>query len=452
MSHERNAGLVSYITKGFRFSGRLLYRSYFALVVCIIAIGSMLDYLASRADDSVRLDIFKQHFQPLFAVLIEQLVDADYDQRPLMLAQLSRTTQRELQLYSFADFSADEDTVRQLSAGGLLALFDSQDGLTLYQRIADSDQILGITAPAWNAVPQHNNWVLPVFYILVAIAVFVLILPFSRQLLKLKSAAADFGRGDFSTRIDLPSGSTLAPIVDTFNGMAKRIEQLVLSQRDLTHSVSHELRTPLARLRFAFEEIQAGTADPAILSQLTEMRRDVSELENLVDEMLRYAEINQLQKLHKAPVLLLPLLDKLIDGVQPARIDIAVSRDGSVATDATLDCNEHHLQRALANVLRNAIRFAQSRCEIYLAVSGDDVLIDIADDGPGLTPTQAVRVFEPFYTATRSDQSGSGYGLGLCIAHSIARKHGGSLMVVDGRLGGACFRFTLPLWKLKPGA
>lgn len=430
--------------KGYRFSGRLLYRSYFALVMCIIAIGSGLDYMTSQSDSTTRIEMFRKHFEPFFTLVIQELDGTEKEQWEDDVKRLSAITHREMYLYSLSDFSADEDTMSQLLDGEMLALFDHDDLLTFYQRIRNSRQVLGVVVPSWASLASHNNWVVALFYIMIAIAVFLLVRPFSRQLLKLKSASVGIGKGDFSTRIDLPTGSTLVPIVDAFNVMANRIEQLITSQRDLTNSVSHELRTPLARLRFAFEAIQVDTDDVSMLEQLDEMKGDVGELEELVDEMLRYAEINQIEAVIKNPQPVIPLIKKLIGSIEASHINMVIVFDASIDTNTTVDCNEHHLHRALANILRNAMRFARSRCEVRITLYSKCIHIDIADDGIGLNEKQANRVFEPFFRAEHRTKQAPGYGLGLSIAYSIAKKHGGSLSIVDSDLGGACFRLSLP--------
>ncbi len=411
------------------------------LVICIIAIGSILDYMGRDADDTALLDTFKAHFLPVFSLVGQQLSETDNKQWPEQIDQLSETTGLDLQLYDVADFATDETTLAQLYANEVLALFDSQDQLTLYRRIAQSQQVLGIPVAEWANSLNYNNWIVPAFYILIAVVVFVLIQPFSRQLLKLKSAAANFGRGEFNTRINLPTGSTLEPIVDGFNSMADRIEQLVSSQRELTNSVSHELRTPLARLRFAFEDIQAKAADASVVQQLDEMREDVSELEILVDEMLSYAEINQIKSIRKKPVPLMSFMDDLVADLHSAETVIELNYDNSINRNTVIACNRHHLHRAVANVVRNAMRFANRRCEINVSRLQENFVFDINDDGPGLDREHLERIFEPFY---KGKSSKGGFGLGLSIAQGIAQKHGGSLTAIEHPSSGGHFRFLIP--------
>ena len=102
------------------------------------------------------------------------------------------------------------------------------------------------------------------------------------------------------------------------------------------------------------------------------------------------------------------------------------------------------MQRALANVLRNAVKFATSRCEVRVFKDNNTVYIEIDDDGQGIKNEHRNRLFEPFFRGERKKQKTPGYGLGLSIAHTIIEQHGGQLCIVKSRLGGACFQFGLP--------
>ncbi|MCF6301392.1 MAG: ATP-binding protein, partial [Proteobacteria bacterium] len=331
----------------------------------------------------------------------------------------------------------------QLSNGVLLALFDAEDNLTLYQRVGESSSIIGMEVPFRPSATNERLWISALFYFLIAVVVFLLVRPFARHLLKLKSAAINFGLGDFSSRLDLPVNTTLTPIADAFNTMANKIERLLLTQRDLVNSVSHELRTPLARLKFGFEELEFFDSTDQTISSINAMKCDVKELETLIDEMLQYAEVNQVQNFSKKTVSLKRLIKQLVLDVRTETISIIVVFADSVNNNDEIMCNQKSGQRALANVLRNALRFAESTCEIRIDRSEKWIFIDISDDGSGVNKLDTERVFEPFYRGNDRSQA-VGYGLGLAIAQTITIKHEGSLTISHGSLKGACFRFCFP--------
>jgi signal transduction histidine kinase len=426
-----------------QFSNRLFTRLYVALVVTLIILGSGLEYVMNRMDEASLVSELKQLNQPVFAAISQSLLEQDPAEWPAHIADLQPHMSTPLWLMSRSDFAADEATLQQLNSGHMLALFDVTDQLTLYQRIGDSDAVLGITTQL-PQVKDQRAWVLPVFYLLLALVVYVLIRPFTRQLLQLKQAAVDFGQGDFSARVQVPASTTLAPIADAFNAMTRRIEGLLLTQRDLVNAVSHELRTPLARLKFSFEALDHAPDQQQLAHITAAMRTDVSELEMLIDEMLRYAEVNQIEAFERRPVNIRQLLTGLLD-LQPAeRPELRVELDPGLTQDASIRCHESQLLRALSNVIRNAISFADQLCLVKAQLRDRQLIIDVCDDGIGLQEVDVNRLFEPFYKVNNSHRC-SGYGLGLSIASTIVKKHQGELKVMDGPLPGACFRFVLPI-------
>jgi|GEM_PF-5379913 len=435
-------------SKGGQFSGRIFTRLYFALVVSIIVIGSSMEYFLSRSDESTHLDYIKNLHQPLLQSWSERLLQSDANQWQAILNYKNSDNDKlnskyVLIIFSLDDFAADEMTLKKLSGGELLALFDSQDQLTLYQRMGLTQSVLSLEVPYGVLSGEGSGWFSVLFYFLIALVVFFLIRPFANQLLGLKSAAVKFGRGDFSSRLDLPPNTTLAPIAEAFNTMTEKIEHLLLTQRDLVNSVSHELRTPLARLKFGFEIVGSHSIQSVTHKELNQMQKNVSELESLIDEMLCYAEVNQIKTLSPLPVSLRNFIADLVNQIHSKNIDIVVKFDSSISDGEIILCDEKNFNRALANVLRNALGFADTQCRVSVFKSNGYIFIDINDDGPGLGGVEINRIFEPFYKQNNAKRH-SGYGLGLAIAQTIVKKQKGSLNVVKGTLKGACFRFALP--------
>jgi signal transduction histidine kinase len=426
-----------------QFSNRLFTRFYVVLVGLLMILGSGLQYVLNRMDEAQLIRDIKLIHQPLFASISQVLSVHDADQWDQLLNDIQQRTETDLWLMSLADFTADADTLEQLSNGQMLVLFDVDDQLTLYRRMEASEQVLGIT-PQTRLNQEQRLWVLPVFYLLLALGLYVLIRPFARQLLQLKQAAADLGQGDFTARVEVPASTTLAPIADAFNAMIRKIEQLMLTQRDLVNAVSHELRTPLARLKFAFEALENDTDRHALADTVAAMRTDVRELETLIDEMLRYAEVNQTDAFQTQPLNIRDWLTGLLNQHVSDQIEVRLDLDPSITADQVIMCDELQLSRAVSNVLRNALSFASAQCRLSAAVQADQLVIEVADDGPGLDALHAQRIFEPFFTV-KNQRRKAGYGLGLSIARKIVHKHHGELSITHGSLSGACFRFTLPL-------
>jgi two-component system, OmpR family, sensor kinase len=109
--------------------------------------------------------------------------------------------------------------------------------------------------------------------------------------------------------------------------------------------------------------------------------------------------------------------------------------------------DEPRLRQVLSNLVANAIQHTPESAEIRIRVGtdGDDAVLEVADDGPGMSQEDAQRIFERFYRADSSRARASGgTGLGLSIVNSLVKAHGGSVTVTTAPGAGCCFRVTLP--------
>lgn len=283
-------------------------------------------------------------------------------------------------------------------------------------------------------------------YVIVAIALLVPIALWSRShwqgLQSLSRMADEFGAGKLSVRAQLKPSDAVYPLAERINHMAGRIEDLMEAQRSLLHSVSHELRTPIARLEFALELLDAKARDPELSRRIAAMEGDLSELNNLVKELLDMSKLDSTRTLQGAPVELEALLRDCCATLPPSPQQVAcelASGLGTVEADARL------LARAVGNLLRNAQKYAQERIVLSARRTPDGVEIAVDDDGPGIPAEERERIFDPFYRLDRSrDRATGGFGLGLSIAHKAVALHGGTLRVESSPLGGARFVLRLP--------
>ncbi|MGH2593995.1 MAG: sensor histidine kinase [Anaerolineae bacterium] len=228
------------------------------------------------------------------------------------------------------------------------------------------------------------------------------------------------------------------------------LQRLGRARRDFVANVSHELRTPLTSIRLLLENLLSGSArDPAEASSLLKkIQIEVEALQQMAQELLDLAQIESGQILLR----LVPTrVDELVAGVvdrlsaQAQRKHQTVSVEVSPWLTALADVEQ--VGRALGNLLHNAIKFTPNEGHIAVQARSldGDVLIEVADTGPGIPLEDLGRVFERFFRGDRA-RAGGGSGLGLAIAKHVVEAHGGRIWVdsdgVPGR--GATFRFTLP--------
>ena len=263
----------------------------------------------------------------------------------------------------------------------------------------------------------------------------------------LAAASERVARGDYSQAVPAAHGE-LGDLAGAFNSMAASLAANEQRRRDLIGDVAHELRTPIASVRGYVEGLAAGVFEPGpdawrVLDEQT------ARLEHLVDDLalLWRAESRDLR-----------LDTRSIDG--PSLIADTVERHRALAAArsvalvggsrslARVRADPVRLAQVLDNLVGNALRYtpAGGHVELGVAAAGTDVVISVRDDGPGLTPDQAARVFERFYRAdpSRSRDAG-GSGLGLAIARSLVEAMGGSVGVASAGPGrGAVFAVRLP--------
>lgn len=275
---------------------------------------------------------------------------------------------------------------------------------------------------------------LVIIALVVAAGAYPVVRRLTARLERLQRSVDAWGAGQLGVRVAVEGQDEVARLAASFNDAAARIEALVGAQKSLLANASHELRSPLARIRMA-AELMAQQATPAIGDEL---RRNVAELDQLIDE-----------------VLLASRLDAV--GTGTACLE-EVDLTGLVAEEcarvgATLDAGVHSvmgepklLRRMVRNLLENAVRYgAGSAVGMRLGAAGSDVLrLDVCDGGPGIPEAERERIFEPFYRIPGASEAAGGVGLGLSLVRQIARHHGGDVACLPGAAGGCCLRVTLP--------
>ncbi|MDL2357515.1 MAG: HAMP domain-containing sensor histidine kinase [Pseudomonadota bacterium] len=273
-----------------------------------------------------------------------------------------------------------------------------------------------------------------VIALVVAAGAYPVVRRLSGRLERLQRSVEAWGEGRLATRVAVEGDDEVARLAASFNGAAARIEALVGAQKSLLANASHELRSPLARIRMA-AELMAQQAPPAIGAEL---RRNVAELDQLIDE-----------------VLLASRLDAVGAGLPPPeQVDLTgIVAEECARVGAALEARAlgvmgepKLLRRMVRNLLENAVRYgAGSAVAVRLDAADDATLrLDVRDAGPGISEPERERIFEPFYRIAGASEAAGGVGLGLSLVRQIARHHGGDAKCLPNGAAGCCFRVTLP--------
>jgi two-component system sensor histidine kinase RstB len=269
---------------------------------------------------------------------------------------------------------------------------------------------------------------------------------FEIKVVSLGATVQRLREGDLTARADVSGSDEIGRLAETLNQMTAHIKRLLDSQRELTQAVSHELRTPLARLRFGMEMMAGSPDEEDRFQQLELLDEDINQLNQLIDEILTYATLQQSRpQLSFEPLDMTALMERIqreTDALRkPAKLTVVVD------DDLVIQSVERYAHRVIQNLVGNALRYADHDVRATLRRDGDYVVLWVEDDGPGIPEAHRERIFEPF---TRLDDSRTrstgGYGLGLSIVSRIVHWFEGTIHVDQShQLGGARFIMRWPV-------
>jgi signal transduction histidine kinase len=245
-----------------------------------------------------------------------------------------------------------------------------------------------------------------------------------------------FGRGDLSARWHTRRRDEVGSLGRAFNETAGRLQRLLTSERRLLADISHELRSPLARLKFAIR-LARSSADQGYA--LDRIERDVDRITSMVSELV---EITRAEGDPEARKFEIVDLEQVVNNIVSEERLEAESRECKLQVSGQfaqpLWGDPELLHRAVANVLRNAVRYSPSHSavEVRLAETADSSIVEIRDHGPGVPEELLSQIFKPFFRAEESrDPNSGGIGLGLAIAMRAVQLHQGAITAENAKPG-----------------
>jgi signal transduction histidine kinase len=228
----------------------------------------------------------------------------------------------------------------------------------------------------------------------------------------------------------------------TMNRMLERLESARNSQRRFVSDASHELRSPITTIR-QHAEVALAHPDRTTTGELADVvLAEQHRMQGLVEDLLLLARADERVPLSRAPV---DLDDLAFEEGHRLRSTTSKRVDTSEVSAARVRGDADALRRVFRNLGENAARHSASRVDIALADLGDDVVLTVDDDGPGIPESERERVLQRFVRldeARSRDDGGS--GLGLSIVDEVVRAHGGSMSITQSPLGGVRIQVTLP--------
>ena len=264
----------------------------------------------------------------------------------------------------------------------------------------------------------------------------------------IETARRIIATGAMDARVPVPGTvDDVAELVQLFNTVLDKNAGLLRSMREALDNVAHDLRTPLTSIR-GTAELALGNSgnDPATREALAECVERADDVLRLLRALMEISEAEAgVLKLEKSPADLADLarsaVDLYSDVAEMKQIQLAVVKGdpAPVFADAT------RLRQAIANVIDNAVKYTPpgGRVEVFTRTDGQEVVLEVADNGPGIPEAEKLRIWERLY---RGDQSRSetGLGLGLSVVRAIVEAHQGSAAVHNRDGGGSVFTIQLP--------
>lgn len=295
-----------------------------------------------------------------------------------------------------------------------------------------------------------------------AVAAYVTVRRSLRPLREVERTAGAIAGGDFSRRVrERDPRTEVGALSAAVNVMLTRIQhamsdaaqaedaarQSEATMRRFVADAGHDLRTPLTTIR-GFAELHRQGATDDVDRLMRRIESEARRMGGLVEDLLTLARMDEQRPLARERVDLLALAADMVHDARllapDRRIDLEIV-DGPGTPEVLGE--EARLRQLLGNLVDNALAHtpAGTPVRVRVGTAGDDALLEVSDQGPGMSADQAARVFERFYRADASRTSSTGgSGLGLAIAMSLAQAHGGTVTLFTAEGRGATFHVALP--------
>lgn len=269
---------------------------------------------------------------------------------------------------------------------------------------------------------------------------YLIVFRVTRPLRALAQAARQIGHGRQPAALAETGPGEIVDVTRAFNQMWTDLSRLDSDRALILAGISHDLRTPLTRLRMGIEMISADVDDPATRDTRDGMIADVEEMDQTINQFLDFARETGNEPLQEID--LTALLNDLAS--QYARRGMPL--ETQIALLPPCQLRALSIRRAVANLIDNAWRHAGAE-GLTLALRLDEqqqVVIEVGDCGPGISPAEVERLKLPFTRLESARSNTAGAGLGLAIVERITRSHNGSFELLPRPQGGLLARIALP--------
>lgn len=271
-----------------------------------------------------------------------------------------------------------------------------------------------------------------ILYVCTLIPILIVGRRISRPLRDLARAARGFTPGGPVNRLAERGPGDVRAVIAAYNGLSERVSAMLDEKDRMLGAIGHDLRTPLAALRVRIESVD-DEGDRARMAGI------IDEMNTTLDDILSLARVGRPSE----PVTDVDLA-ALVDAVVADFDDLGADVTFAEASRMPMKLRPTLMRRAVRNLIENAVKYAGS-AEVRLTGDARQVLIEVADRGPGIPEQDLPQVVEAFTRLDRSrNRESGGVGLGLALARAIVRDAGGTLTLANRDGGGLCATIRLP--------
>ena len=292
---------------------------------------------------------------------------------------------------------------------------------------------------------------------LIVIVVLLFALRMSRPLRQIDRAITELGRGNFNHGVIITGPVDLERLGHQLEWLRNRLLELAQERNRFLRHMSHELKTPLANIREGTELLMDGAVGELDSGQreVTEILRDNGiKLQRLIENLLSFSAWQSNNTgLDLSEFRIRPVVKQVLENQQLTLVSQRVRLDVMVE-DLMLVADRGKIRLILENLLSNAIKYSPRGGVIVVraGANGEDLLLEVADSGPGVALDERARIFDAFYTGRAPGGHVKGTGIGLSVLNEFVNVHLGTVEIVDGEFAGAHFRIRMPLRAAIPDA
>ncbi|MBV8917412.1 ATP-binding protein [Bradyrhizobium sp.] len=255
----------------------------------------------------------------------------------------------------------------------------------------------------------------------------------ARPISAFATAAERFGMGAEAVPLPERGPREVRTAIRAFNRMQERLRRFIDDRTQMVAAMSHDLKTPLTRLRLRAELIRNE-------AQRRKMLTDMDAMTAMIESTLAFVRDDTKRE---APLLV--DLGALVESACENAMDTGGRIEVTAKQGVNITCRPIAISRAVANLIDNAIKYGGC-ARVRLDCDGERAIVTIDDDGPGIPEDEREKVFAPFYRLEGSrNRDTGGVGLGLAVARTAAREHGGDVTLDSAASGGLRARLELPV-------